>query len=46
MAIFGAGGCMDVLEAEFRIFYPIFTRHLEYFQTTQDPGEDPKDLWE
>ena len=46
MTIFNPGGCMDVLEAEFRIFYPIFTRRLEFFQATQDPGEDPKDLLE
>ena len=44
MAIFGPGGCMDVLEAEFKMFYPIFSRRLEFFQATQDPGEDPTAL--
>ena len=37
---------MDILEAEFRIFYPIFTRRLKFFQATQDPGEDLKDILE
>ena len=46
MAIFGPGGCMDVLEAEFKMFYPIFSRRLEFFQATQDPGEDPTALLE
>ena len=46
MPIFGPGSCMDILEAEFRILYPIFTRRLEFFQAVQDPGEDPKDLLE
>ena len=46
MAIYGPGGCMDVLEAEFKRLYPIFSRRLEFFQATQDPGEDPTALLE
>ena len=46
MDVFGPGGCMEVLEAEFKMLYPIFTRRLEFFQATQDPGEDPTALLE
>ena len=43
MKLFEPGGCLEVLEDEFRIIYPIFSRRVDFFQVTQDPGEDPVD---
>ena len=43
MCIFGPGGCVELLEEEFRVLYPIFSRRLDFFQNNQDPGEDAAD---
>ena len=38
--MFGTGGCIDQLEEEFRLLYPLFTRRVKYFQATPDLGEN------
>ena len=43
MKLYGAGGCMDVLEEEFRIIYPLFSRRVDFFQLRPDTGEDVAD---
>ena len=45
MPIFGAAGCIDVLEGEFRVLYPIFNRRVDFFQVKRDHGEDPEDFF-
>ena len=45
MPIFGSVGCLDVLEGEFRILYPIFNRRVEYFQVTRDQGESSEEFY-
>jgi len=34
--IFGPGGCMEILSAEFNQIYPLATRRMTYFRLTQD----------
>ena len=43
MRMYGPSGCMELLEAEFRVLYPIFSRRLDFFQSSQDAGEDSAD---
>ena len=43
MKLYGAGGCMDVLEEEFQIIYPLFSRRVDFFQLRPDTGEDVAD---
>ena len=40
MKVLGPGGCLEVLEVEFRIIYPIFLRCVDFFLVKQDPRED------
>ena len=40
MKLYGEGGCMDILEEEFRIIYPLFARRVDFFQLRPDTGED------
>ena len=44
MKVFGTGGCLEVIEEEFKLIYPIFSRRLDFFQVKQDPGEDSADF--
>lgn len=39
MPIFGDGGCIDLLEEEFRMTYPLFARRLDFFRFTQTQGQ-------
>ena len=45
MPIFGPAGCLDLLEGEFRILYPIFNRRVEYFQVVREQGESSKEFY-
>ena len=45
MPIFGPAGCLDLLMAEFRSLYPIFNRHVDFFQVRRDQGEYTEDFW-
>ena len=40
MQIFGPGGCVELLEQEFKNIYPIFSRRLDFFQHNQKLGEE------
>ena len=40
MKLFSPDGCLEMLEEEFRILYPIFSCRVDFFQLRQDPGED------
>ena len=40
MQIFGPGGCVELLEQEFKIIYPIFSRRLDFFKHNQELGEE------
>ena len=39
MPIFGAAGCLDLLETEFKTLYPIINRRVDFFQVRRDQGE-------
>jgi hypothetical protein len=39
MPIFGEGGCIDLLEEEFRMTYPLFARRLDFFRFSQTQGQ-------
>ena len=43
MKVFGTGGCLQLLEEEFKVIYQIFARHLDFFQVKQDSSEDSAD---
>ena len=45
MSIFGPAGCLDVLEGEFWILYPIFNRRVEYFQVVREKGESCEEFY-
>ena len=45
MAIFAPGGCLDLLETEFKTIYPIFNQHVDFFQVRRDQGEGAEDFW-
>ena len=45
MPIFGPAGCLDILEGEFLILYPIFNRRVEYFQVVREQGESSEDFY-
>ena len=36
-----ANGCLQILESEFHFLYPTLTRHMEFFQATHAPQDDP-----
>ena len=36
----GANGCLQILESEFHLLHPTFTRRMEFFQATRAPQED------
>jgi len=37
--IFGDGSCTEALDALFKKFYPLFTRRLDFFKSSQAPGQ-------
>ncbi|CAB4045963.1 Hypothetical predicted protein, partial [Paramuricea clavata] len=43
--IFGTNGCIAMLEQDFKVRYPIFTRRLDYFQCRMKEGEHFTDFW-
>ena len=43
--MFGQSGCLDLLEGEFRILYPIFNRRVEYFQVSREKGESSEEFY-
>ena len=45
MQMFGPAGCLDLLEGEFRILYPIFNRRVEYFQVALEKGESSEEFY-
>ena len=38
--IFGTNGCVQILQEEFFIIYPLFKRRMEFFQMTQNANEE------
>ena len=44
MQMFGPAGCLDLLEGEFQILYPIFNRRVEYFQVAREKGESSEEF--
>ena len=43
MPLFGPAGCLDILQGEFRILYPIFNRRVDFFQVAREPGENSEE---
>ena len=43
MTLYGAGGCMELIEEEFKVIYPVFNRHFDFFQLKRGDGEDVSD---
>ena len=44
IGVYGAGGCMDFLDLEFKRLYPLFARRKEFFSMRPDKGEDFRDF--